>query len=105
MPLEIRCAIEAREAVKKCTKLQIFLMKTLGKKVYISHEKHEGWRGELPFYLFWCALCERFAKDYPHGFIETQYLSCPHCNQRHGFVPFCIEIKKILIELRIILGS
>lgn len=59
-----------------------------GKELFIGNEKREGWRGELPFYIFKCEACERATKDYPHGHIEHQYMLCSDCGARHDFVPW-----------------
>ncbi|MBU6415053.1 hypothetical protein KGQ34_02330 [Patescibacteria group bacterium] len=79
-------AREAQEALKKTTRWQRFCMKMRGKKLYLGCEQKEGWSGKLPFYLFWCSACEHYAKDYPHGFIERQYLICSYCGQQQDFV-------------------
>lgn len=83
-------AAEAKSAVGKSTPLQRVLMKKFGKKLYLDHERREGWRGELAFYLFWCDECGNYAKDYAHGHIELQYLSCSHCGAHHYFVPWWV---------------
>jgi len=99
--VNIKLIIEAREAVKKRNGLEIFLMKTFGKKIYLCHEgpeKHETWTGSLPLYLFWCRECEHWAKDYPHGFIEKRCLHCSNCNYRHSFIPLKVQLR-IVYEL------
>ena len=77
---------EANIALRTATSMQKFRLR-YGAKVYLGHEKREGWKGELPFYLFVCHKCECYAKDYPHGHVERQYLLCSHCDARHGFTP------------------
>lgn len=80
-------AIEAKEKLKTMTEAKKNKMQS-GKKIYIGHEKREGWLGELPFYIFWCESCGNYAKDYPHGHIEFQYLKCSYCDMLHDFVPW-----------------
>lgn len=84
--MNITLAAEAKEAVAKTTPFQRFLM-SQGKKLFIGEERRAGWSGKLPFYLFFCGDCGHYAKDYPHGFIERQYLLCSHCGAHHSFVP------------------
>lgn len=83
-------AREANQALSKMTPWQKFKMRYRGKKIYLGHEKRENWSGFLPFYLFWCEDCQHYAKDYPHGFIERQYLTCSHCGIHHHFVPWWV---------------
>lgn len=61
-----------------------------GKKLAIGAEQRKDWRGKLPFYLFKCENedCGRIAKDYPHGYIQRQYLLCSACGTHHDFVPW-----------------
>lgn len=82
---------EAEWALSKMTPAQKLLMRRHGKKIYLGREQREGWSGALPFYLFWCEDCGHFAKDYPHGYIERQYLLCSNCKARHSFVPWWVE--------------
>ncbi len=84
-------AREAQEAVKKISWRQKFRTRFLGKKIYMGDEQRDGWNGKLPFYLFYCSNCEHFAKDYPHGFTEYQYLNCSYCETRYDFVPWWIQ--------------
>lgn len=92
---------EAQETVKKVTRWQRLRMEVFGSKVCIGHEKRDGWNGELPFYLFLCKACKRFAKDYPHGHIERQYLNCSFCDAHHDFVPLLVQWKILFETLRI----
>lgn len=42
-------------------KLSAFMklrIKNYGAKIRFGYEKIEGWRGELPFYIFWCENCQ-----------------------------------------------
>ena len=83
------------------TTFRKFRMQGLGKKLYIGHEQREGWSGRLPFYLFFCGECEHFAKDYPHGFIERQYLICSFCGVRHSFVPWWVPLAQAWAAVKI----
>lgn len=87
---------EARRLAETRTERERYLMQKCGKKIYLGHEgpdKHEGWTGELPFYLYWCQHCEHWAKDYPHGFEDRQRLACPNCQARESFVSFKTKLK------------
>lgn len=44
--------------------------------VYIGEEKHEGWSGSLPFYLFKCPK-HGLVKSYAKG--HKKRLECPEC--------------------------
>ena len=88
--MNIVFAREAQEAIKKMSRWQKFQMQYRGKKICLGQEKRDGWTGELPFYLFWCRGCEHYAKDYPHGYIERQYLNCSYCGTGHDFVPWWV---------------
>ena len=59
-----------------------------GVKIKVCEEQRENWSGKLPFYIFWCEDCENFAYDYPHGYIEVQYLICHRCNNLVDFRPW-----------------
>jgi hypothetical protein len=72
-----------------------------GKKHYLGHETWEGWSGALPIYLFWCGECQNYTLDYPHGFIQSQYLLCHRCDTRLDFVPWWIVWSELLALLRI----
>jgi len=78
-------AKEADEAAKNIAFRDGLKMVLVAKKLYIGHEKREGWSGKLPFYLFFCFSCGKIAKDYPHGY--TNYLLCPHCGIRDKLKP------------------
>ncbi len=95
--------IEVREIAKRLsrTKKRRALR---GKKIYVRHEKREGWTAQLPIYLFWCPACEHWALDYPHGHIDRQYLTCSCCKASHRFVPWKVEIKIFFSYLRLILS-
>lgn len=45
-------------------------------KIPVGKETREGWSGYLKFYVFWCALCGVFSKDYAHSWPERQYVTC-----------------------------
>ncbi|MBU6141994.1 hypothetical protein KGO95_02665 [Patescibacteria group bacterium] len=66
-----------------------------GKKIKVAEEQREGWTGKLPFYIFWCPTCDNFSYDYPHGFIETQYLTCHKCSKRIDFRPWWVELAQL----------
>lgn len=55
------------------------------KPKYVGHYMKEGWKGELPFYLFKCRK-HGYVVNYPHGFEEK--LTCPECqkeiNEEYG---------------------
>ena len=46
------------------------------KPKYIGHFMKEGWKRELPFYVFKCPK-HGYVIDYPHGY--NQRLECPEC--------------------------
>jgi len=95
----MQLVIEAREVAKKLTPVQVFLAKYFGKKIYLCHEgpeKHEGWTGSLPFYLFWCSGCEHWAKDYPGGFPEERRLCCSNCSARYSFIQLRTRLKIVI---------
>ncbi len=97
-PFNFVMAAEVREALKKLSWWQKWLMLNFGKKIYIGHEGHElhkGWTGKLPFYLFRCENCEKVVKDYPHSYPERQYLLCLHCMAHHDFVPWWVPFHQI----------
>ena len=94
----IQLVNEAREAAQILSPFKTFLAKRFGKKIYLCHEgpeKHEGWTGQLPFYLFWCSVCEHWAKNYPNGFPERQRLHCSNCNARYSFVQLRIQLQMV----------
>jgi len=98
--------LEACKEWDKLSEWQKRRLKLSSKKLYIGHEKREGWLGELPFYIFWCHECDHCAKDYPHGDITHQYLVCSFCGVSHRFVPLKVfwltlfETIKINFQLR-----
>lgn len=92
-------AEEARVALTKTTARQRALMRR-GAKIRLPKEQRQGWTEKLPFYLFWCAECKEFTKDYPHGHIERQYLTCSHCNAYYSFVPWWAQFAAFLQRLR-----
>lgn len=75
------------------------ILAEMGFKVFLKYDRKIGWSGELPFYLFWCSDCHRFVCDYPHGFPENQYLNCPECRRRFGFVRVSVGLKKFFLRL------
>jgi len=84
--------LEDALAVQRALRKKRFLA-NLGFKVLLKYERKPGWNGELPFYMFKCQNCKLLACDYPHGFEERQYLSCPECGERIDFVRFSTKIK------------
>ena len=80
--------IDGRVAWEKLNGFKKFLSRTFGKKWFTSWKRRDGWSSFLPFYLFWCPLCESPSKDYPHGHPERQYLICqnPNCEATIPFV-------------------
>jgi hypothetical protein len=44
--------------------------------IYVGHEKREGWKDSVPFYLFKCPK-HGYVKNYAKGFEER--LECPEC--------------------------
>ncbi|HEY9585376.1 MAG TPA: hypothetical protein VJJ02_02175 [Candidatus Paceibacterota bacterium] len=93
-------AREAKEALLKMTPRERCLMQEYGRKIYLGHERREGWNGELPFYLFWCGHCEHFAKGYPNGHLEHRYLICSECGEHHDFVPWWAPISLLWQGIR-----
>lgn len=91
MKMNLAFQIEAQQATARLSWFAKFRVCQLGKKLYLGHEKRDGWLGPLPFYLFWCGECEHYAKDYPHGHIEKRYLICSYCGIQHDFVPWWIS--------------
>lgn len=98
--------VAQREAEQAIRQLSVFgrWRVRLGRKIYLGHETRPGWRGSLPFYLFWCPACRQYTKDYPHGYVKNQYLICSGCGTRLGFVPLRIHFRKfyelILLSLK-----
>lgn len=92
---------EAQETAKKLSWWKKFKMMQLGRKVYVGHEKREGWSGKLPFCLFYCPDCKRIAKDYTHGHIERRYLICSYCDARHDFIPWRVEWVTLLESIKL----
>lgn len=90
--MDLALQIEIQKETKKISGLKKWLMRTFRKKLYLRHKQLEGWKGELPFYIFWCDACEQFAIDYPHGFIKRRNLICPHCLLYYSFVPLEVKI-------------
>ena len=62
---------------KKPTRYQCWLAE-LGINVYLGHYKRDGWKGELPFYLFECPI-HGLVYNYPQGY--NQRLECPICRE------------------------
>lgn len=54
---------------------QRLVLKVFG-KVYLRHEKRQGWKHALPIYLTKCPIHGYF-EDYPHGW--EGYFQCPQC--------------------------
>lgn len=99
----------AQDFAKK-HQVKAWLAKYFGLKFYVRHEKREGWKGELPFYFFYCRVrdndgkkCGHFSYDYPHSWPEIQYLICHHCSKSSSCVSFITEIKVLFKMLRIML--
>lgn len=68
----------------------------LGFKVPMGEEQKEGWSGKLPFYLFICPNCDKFQKDYPHSWPESQYLRCDDCKKKIDFIQLRTRVKRLL---------
>ena len=100
--MDLELAKEVRDIAKEISGCKKFLMQTLGRKMYVGHEKRENWAGKLPFYIFWCSECEHFAKDYPHGHLERQYLICSFCAVRHDFVPWWMPFAELFATLKFV---
>jgi len=49
--------------------------------VKVGYEKHRGWRGELPIYLFRCVY-HGLQTTYPSG--HHMALHCPQCLKERG---------------------
>ncbi|MBI2109188.1 MAG: hypothetical protein HYT93_03365 [Parcubacteria group bacterium] len=92
--MNIQLVNEAREAAEALEqsvlgRMKLYFAKNFGKKIFLCYEgpeKHEHWTGENPFYLFWCHVCEHWAKNYPNGFPEKQRLHCSNCDTRYSFI-------------------
>jgi hypothetical protein len=37
------------------------------RNVFVGYYYMKNWRSHLPFYIFWCNMCDKFTVDYPHG--------------------------------------
>ena len=77
---------KAQEAVKKMTQWQKFKIVVLGMRIYLGHERHEGWSAANPFYLFWCYACGKYSKDYPHSSLAVPRLDCCYCGAARYFI-------------------
>lgn len=90
---------EARDELKKLTEAQKQDIRR-GKIHYLREETREGWTGSLPFYLFYCSSCERFYKDYKHGF--QPHVTCYRCGTHYDLEPqWRIELAKLRDVLRL----
>jgi len=102
--MNIALQIEANAAERKLNPFQLHLLKNWGEKLFLGHETRPNWTGYLPFYLFWCHICIRFAKDYPHGWPENRYLICSNCETKHDFrpwrMPWLIRWENLKIRIR-----
>lgn len=76
---------EAISAWRKLNRIKRFLSRRFGWKWYVGTTKPVGFVGATPFYVFWCRVCGRPAKDYPHGFLKSRHFICRNCNARHEF--------------------
>ncbi len=85
-------SIEAVRSWRALPKWQQRLIETFGLKYKLGAEQRQGFTAPLPFYLFVCNECGRPSKDYPHGFIESRYLLCSHCEVRHSFTPWWVPL-------------
>lgn len=105
--MDFALQIEANIAERKLNPLQLYLIQNWGKKLFLGRETRPDWTGYLPFYLFWCGVCMRFAKDYPHGWHENQYLNCSNCGAKYPFVPWWMHwrIKWENLKIRIRYGT
>jgi hypothetical protein len=79
-----------RTNLGKLSAWQKYRIKNHDVKVLVARERREGWRGELPFYIFWCGDCGDFSYDYAHGHIDRRYLNCHRCNGKVDFVPWWV---------------
>lgn len=84
--MDIALAIEIQKAVSSLSE-QSKLQLENGQAIYLGEETKEKWTGYLPFYLFLCKGCGRYAKDYPHGWPNNQRLCCPFCETTYDFKP------------------
>lgn len=98
-------AAQLREHLPRLSERQKDRIQYNGAKIQVCEEQREGWTGKLPFYIFWCPRCDDFAYDYPHGFIENQYLSCHQCMERVSFVPWWAGLKELYNILRWKIGG
>ena len=71
--------LDLQRALERIPALQLERAKSTGEKIPVGKETREGWRGYLEFYVFWCAACEAFSKDYAHSWPERQYVTCQRC--------------------------
>lgn len=71
--------LDLQRALERIPALQLERAKSTGAKIPVGQETREGWSGYFEFYVFWCAACEAFSKDYAHSWPERQYVTCQHC--------------------------
>jgi len=96
-------ANEAREALTKFSRWDLWRVRNMGAKLPLGEECREDWTGYLPFYLFWCDDCQRYSKDYPHGHLHRQSLNCNLCGRYEGFVPLKISFEQAVGDLFLLL--
>lgn len=94
--------LEAREAWLALSEQQRNMIRTKDIKHPLGYEQKEGFTAPLPFFLFFCEHCEHESKDYPHGFNQSQYLSCSNCGARHDFVPWWIPFAELWVLIKLI---
>ncbi|MDP3963830.1 MAG: hypothetical protein Q8Q39_05030 [bacterium] len=82
---------EARIAAEKLSEPERIRARRFGKKILLGKEQRRDWLAPIAVYLFWCRNCERWAKDYPHGYSHRQYLNCSYCGFYHPFVPWRVQ--------------
>lgn len=75
--------LEIRQELEELSLEEKESMKERGEKIYVGHETRPGWSGYLPFFIFWCDKCEKYRKDYAHGF--DPYLTCDSCHVSYYF--------------------
>lgn len=93
-------AQRVRKELKKLNARQLDQIRR-GKKHYLGHELWEGWTAPIAVYLFYCTGCEHYSLDYPHGFIQNQYLTCQNCRRSIDFVPWWVPWAQLWDLIRI----
>ncbi len=71
--------------------------KRRGKPVYLAHEQRTGWSEPTPLYLWWCADCQAFSVDHPHGYGR---LHCSVKPREHRVqVPTWLRFRRTLLPV------